>query len=477
MSLSSATTIATAQIPSGGVGRDWPHLLLAILGIGSLLRIAIWAWFAQLAPQIDDEQAHVILARNIVESGEYRFGPEREPTSLRPPLYPAFVAVVFSVFGEDNFQAVRLIHIAMSLVLVVIVYRLGRDMISKKAGLWSAAMMCFYPTFIGYCYLMLTEIMFTLLLMLGVYSISIALRRRSYRYVVLAGVVLGLGALTRSILFPLAPVLAMYLLVVWRGTFLQRFAAVAAFSVPFAGVLTPWAIRNTQLQRTFVPVDCMGGRNFMMGNYEYTPLYRSWDAIAIRDENEWLQVMISRHPEYAGSTQGQLDKFAFGEAVHFVRDNPGLTAQRDVIKFFDFWGLERELIAGMYRGYFGPIPSPVMVGISIAICGSYVLVLFVGAFGASRRCRLDLRLHLLLLLIICFVCAVHTVVFAHSRYHLPIMPLVMLFAAAVFSESRSEHRSLRRFVVSASFCALVAIGWGWNAAAGDLSRLFNILRS
>ena len=38
--------------------------------------------------------------------------------------------------------------------------------------------------------------------------------------------------------------------------------------------------------------------------------------------------------------------------------------------------------------------------------------------------------HLFLVSVIVFVCGVHTVVFGHERYHLPLMPFILLYAAA-----------------------------------------------
>ena len=457
--------------------RNWPRYLLVILGVGALLRLLVWLWFAPLAPQIDDEMAHVLLARNLVVSGDYTFDPSGKPTSLRPPLYPAFIAVVFKVFGGDHYQAVRLIQSVMSLVTIVLVFRLGRDFFSEKVGIRAAAMLCFYPTFIVYNNLMLTETLFSLLFVAGLSAFASGLARSSLRALAFAGLLLGLGALTRSILYPFAPVLAMFLLVGWRGSVLRRVAAMAAFAIPFAGVLTPWAIRNTQLQGTFIPIDCMGGRNFMMGNYEHTPLYRSWDAISIQGDREWFQVLVTHRPETVGSTQGQIDKLALAEGMRFVREHPQLTFQRDVVKFLDFWGLERELIAGANRGYFGPIPGLVVAILGVAICGSYAMILFAGAFGAALRPMSDVRTHLLFLLAIAFICAVHTLIFAHSRYHLPLIPLIAIYAAAYFTRDAGKlNRRKPGFWVALMFCIVVTGGWIWNAAAGDLPKILNIFR-
>jgi hypothetical protein len=102
-------------------------------------------------------------------------------------------------------------------------------------------------------------------------------------------------------------------------------------------------------------------------------------------------------------------------------------------------------------------------------------VLFAGAFGAALVPSTDRRLRLLLLLVIAFVCCVHTAVFAHSRYHLPVMPLVMVFAGAVPGAGIWAHRRRPAFWLAAAFCGLVAAGWAWNAAAGDGGKLLAVL--
>src|SRR5262249_37300511 len=150
---------------------------------------------------------------------------------------------------------------------------------STRTGLWAAGAFAFYPSFLGYNNLILTEVLFTFWTVAGVLALVWALRSGSFWGLAVAGGCLALRAPTRSILFPFAPILCLFLLAAWRGSVVRRVLAVLAFALPFAGVIAPWAIRNTRIHQTFIPIDCMGGRNFMMGNYEHTPLYRSWDAI------------------------------------------------------------------------------------------------------------------------------------------------------------------------------------------------------
>ena len=454
----------------------WPRSLLVILALGLAARLALWAGAGGLAPRIDDELSYVAIATSLTERGEFADVPGR-PTSIRPPLYPAFVAAVYTLAGVGDFQAVRLAQVFLSLGTCVLVYRLGRLAISHRAGLWAAGLACFYPSLLGYNNLILTEVLFIFWQTAGVLAVATALRRDSLAALLAAGVLLGLGALTRSILWPFAPVLALFLFAAWRGSALRRGAAVLAFTVPFAAVIAPWAARNTRLHHTPVPVDCMGGRNLMMGNYEHTPLYRSWDAIGIGGDRAWIAVLHEHHPDgWENKTQGQIDKLAMAEGLGYVREHPGQTAQRSLVKFFDFWGLERELVAGAQRGFFGEIPPAAVIGLAGVICGGYVLVLFAGALGVAGRRPADLRVHLLLMMPVAFTCAIHTLVFGHSRYHLPVMPLVMVYAGALaaWPPGRAD---LRRpaFWLAVAFLTAVAAGWAWNAGAGDLDKASTLL--
>jgi 4-amino-4-deoxy-L-arabinose transferase-like glycosyltransferase len=454
----------------------WPRPLLTILAAGFALRLVLWVGFVGVEPRIADEKDYVELGRQIAVTGEYAYRPG-VPTSLRPPLYPAMIAAVYAVAGVDNFSAVRLTQAVLSLGICVLMYNLGRLVYGPRAGLWAAGLFAFYPTFLGYNNLILTEVLFTFWTVAGALATVWALRRDDPRGLVAAGVLLALGALTRSILYPFAPILGLFLLVTWRGGAARRALAVLAFAVPFAAVLTPWAVRNTRVHQVFIPVDCMGGRNFMMGNYEHTPMYRSWDAISITGDREWIAVLKARHPgEWTATTQGQVDQLAMKQAVRFIFEQPGLTARRDAIKFFDFWGLDRELIAATKLGHFGPVPLPALCALAVAVCGSYVFVLFAGAFGAATRPPTDGRVHAFVLLLIAFVCGVHTLVFAHSRYHVPVMPFVMLYAAAALTmppATGPRYRAGRWLAVG--FCVLIAFGWCWNLLAGDWNKVFTAL--
>jgi hypothetical protein len=238
-------------------------------------------------------------------------------------------------------------------------------------------------------------------------------------------------------------------------------------------------MRNTRIQQTLIVIDCMGGRNFMMGNYCYTPLYRSWDAVSLTGEQFWLTEVNATSLPSERETQGQVDKLALRRGLLFVKAHPGLTLQRDVIKFFDFWGLERELFAGAGKGFFGKLPLPVILGLFVLICGTYAVVLFLAIFGMFLMPLADRRVHWLFFLIIAFICGMHTLSFGHSRYHLPLMPLLVVFAAAALMNLRViwAQRRTRVFWAATACCAVLVGGWAWCTIAGDLDRYLGMVRS
>jgi 4-amino-4-deoxy-L-arabinose transferase-like glycosyltransferase len=471
--------IGVASVPSCWApvcaGRKQLVVLLVILGLGLAVRLGLWAWFAPLAPRVADEWDYNRLACNLVQYGEYSFEPGR-PDSLRPPLYPAVVAGVYQVFGVENYQAVRLLQAFLSLLTVVLVYYIGTAAFSARAGLWAAGMCCFYPSLLAYNNLLLTETVFTLLLCAFCALAVHAIRRQSLARLAAAGAVLGLAALTRSVLWLFPPVLAVVALFAFRAGAWRRLLAAVVAVAAFAIVLAPWAVRNTRLHHTFIAVDVMGGRNFMMGNYRYTPLYRSWATIEEQGERSWIHELLTEYPREVRDTQGKLDKVALRQALRFVAANPGLTLQRDVVKFFDFWGLERELVSGARIGFFGPIPAAVVVVLALLICGAYVAVLFAGIFGMFLTPPDDRRVHAFLILLIAFVCGIHTLAFGHSRYHLPLMPLLIVYAAAAVAQ---RHRLWRprclAFWAACGVCAALVGGWLWQLLVVDRERVRSLV--
>src|SRR5229473_5457019 len=81
---------------------------LVLIAIAATFRIAVAHWLPNDAP--DDAKTYARIARNLLEQHSYSDAeaPPYEPTLIRLPGYPLFLAAVYKVFGHGNNGAVRI---------------------------------------------------------------------------------------------------------------------------------------------------------------------------------------------------------------------------------------------------------------------------------------------------------------------------------------------------------------------------------
>jgi 4-amino-4-deoxy-L-arabinose transferase-like glycosyltransferase len=455
-----------------------PRALVIVLAVGLALRLAVVAWMYWNGQELYvwDEWDYDKLAVNLLRHGEFGFEPG-QLTSIRPPLYPATLAAIYAVGGEHNYTLVRVLQALMAIATAWIVFALARSLYDERTGVIAAGVVACYPSIVANTGLILTETLFTCLLCTACLLMHQCLMLGGAWRFALLGMTLALGALTRSVLWLFPPVLLVFLIVCDPAREIRlRILHAGVAIIMFAAVIAPWAYRNTRLHYTFTAVDVMGGRNFMMGNYEHTPLKRPWDAIGVKGDTAWDAVLRAQELVGRDSTQGQIDKVAMKYGLDYVRRNPAQTLVRDVAKFFHFWQLERELVAGMSRGYWGAWSKPALLVAGSIFASTYMVVVIGGVLGWSLRPSHAWRMHVFLLLVIAFVCGIHTLVFAHSRYHLPLIPLLAIYAAAAWTAQTSLLGQWRRpqFWLAACVCILLAASWARELVI-EIPRLLSLV--
>ena len=145
----------------------------------ALAGLALRLIFLFLNPQVtDDSRIYADIANNWLVHGIYGVTDAARivPTYIRLPGYPAFLAVVFAIFGKDNFRAVLLIQVLIDLGTCFLIGDLawrtalatGPDSHDKTAGVARIAILlsAVCPFFANYAAAALTEtleIFFTVL--------------------------------------------------------------------------------------------------------------------------------------------------------------------------------------------------------------------------------------------------------------------------------------------------------------------------
>ncbi len=460
----------------GGVLRTDGRVLLRVaLLAGLVLRLAILWQTVALGTPIVDEQHYRRLGNNILAGNGFAMD-AGSPTSIRPPLYPAMLAATWYVAGADNLQAVRLVQIVLGLGTAGLVFLVGRRLYGEAVGRIAAAVAWLYPSLVFSNFLILTETLFTFLLVAFVF-LAVALVQKPRAWTAIAcGAMLALAALARSVLWPSPLLLCPLLALLIRAPIRTRLTSALLVLLAFAMVIAPWSIRNTRLQGVFTTVDTMGGINLRMGNYEYTPEDRMWDAVSITGDRNWVHALGEERID-GPITEGVKDKWAQRKAIEYIRQHPGQSLRRSLIKFADFWGLEREFIAGVRDGFFSP-PLWFQVLASLTIVVGYAAVAVLGGAGIWLARPSDWRLHLLLLFPVALITAAHTIVFGHSRYHFPLMPILGIYAAAlVVRAPLTRLRIMRPELLGAAATATVLCAiWIRQVAFVDATRIITLLR-
>jgi len=381
---------------------------------------------------IVDELYHVEWARALA-SGDW-LGRE---VFFRAPLYPYSLGVVFALFGE-NLTAARVVQSLYSSLAPVVVYMLGRRVFDERAARLAGALAVVYPFFI---YFTNELLIVTLVVLLDAVALHLVLRAdespSAGRWFG-AGAVLGLSAIARPNVLVFIPALLGWMLWSARrrgvegrpaaaGAHARTRYALVAFSTLLLGVVVlvaPVTVRNYVVGRDFVPIASQGGINFYIGNNAASDgasavmpvLGEAWqyeDAVRIAEREEGGSLLPS-----------EVSGFWYRAGRRFLLGDPGAGAGLYLRKLVLFWD-RYELANNKDVYYFGNM-SPVFRLFRWLDFGVVAPLALLGAVFCARRNR---AAALLILFVLSYMAGL-LLFFVNSRFRLPVLPVLLLFAAA-----------------------------------------------
>jgi 4-amino-4-deoxy-L-arabinose transferase-like glycosyltransferase len=303
------------------VVRRWLSLIVFLTVLG---RAAFLLLFSdKLSLQTSGYDTYAV---NVMDGRGYTRFEDRNGDSDLPPLYPYFLVGVYTLFGRDPIP-VAVVQIGFDVLTVCLLYRIGRRVAGEAVGLLAAALYGLYPYLLFQNLTLNDTGIFILLLAAGIWFAYRA--RDGQRWVDAAalGVLFGLGALTKTLIVLVLPMLAVW----WARRIGLRSAARLGViaSVALAAVIAPWAIRNTRLQGEWVLISTNGGSNLHQGNNPCVADYlaRGWDA-------QWVNC-LEQPP--AGLSEVALDRWHREQAITYLREHPGAWPRLIWTKFWVLW--------------------------------------------------------------------------------------------------------------------------------------------
>ncbi len=180
------------------------------------------------------------LATNITE-GKWFINKDGK-SIFTPPAYPVFLAGIYYVFSH-NYDWIRVVQALLWVVICVLIYFLGKEIFNKKIGLIAGLLAAVYPGFIIEPIKILKTTLFTFLLVCFVLYFVKAIKKNSLKHFAISGLILGLTALTRTVIIYFPIIIFIYLLIVCKNK--KRALLSFLIVVVVAGiVVAPWSIRN-----------------------------------------------------------------------------------------------------------------------------------------------------------------------------------------------------------------------------------------
>jgi len=391
--------------------------LLAVLTLAAALRFLLLSlWLPALT---GDEIDYDRLAHSLIDGRGY-VNARGEPTSFRPPLYPAFIAAGYALSG-GAVQGVRFLQAALDVGTVALTYLIGRWLFGRGPSLLAALLLSVNLGTIAATGRLLSETLFTFLLMATV-AVSVrwlrAMREGRVQAVVTLGIgtgmLLGAATLTRGIfLLYTVPLIVLAAWTRWVREPASDWAppapalrkatwgAILVVPLTFVLVLTPWTLRNYRAHGSFVPVTTQTG---IMLYASYKPPKGIFGLLP-RDEVTVAAEHL-REPE-ASAALAQA-------AVDSIYTAPGRALRLEALKVLYFWApLDWEILP--FYGAFNPTYA------FIAIWSLFYAALRLPRETSSPTWPVWLP--------ILYFFGMALLFHGSPRYRLPVEPLLALFAA------------------------------------------------
>jgi hypothetical protein len=279
------------------------------LAAGAALRF----WFIHAFPQIQgDSLLYGDIARNWLTKGIYgrsavhAGGPAAiNPTLVRLPGYPGFLAVCFSLFGLENYQAVLYLQLVMDLATCLLIAGFVRQVCGERmamVALWLAALCPFTANYVA---MPLTETPSIFCVALGLYAFAAVLRRPRWPSMLALAFAWSYAALLRPDGALLAIVFFPALILYGRTSLgFARSLRIALFcgllsALPFVA----WSLRNWHTFHVFQPL----APRYANDPGEFVPLgYQRWTKT-------WMADFASTYEIYWNVPGDDLDIHALPE--------------------------------------------------------------------------------------------------------------------------------------------------------------------
>jgi tetratricopeptide (TPR) repeat protein len=376
------------------------------------------------------------------------------------PLYPYFLGFLQLILGH-NLWLIRFIQIALGAISCALIFRAGRELFSRHAGIAAGLILaCYAPGifFDGLIEKSILDLFFLSLLLWLLSRVSVGQRWSQW---LAMGAVLGLLGLSRENALILAIVLPLWIgLYFFESPVLTRVQWIGLFFAGLFLVLVPVGLRNLTVGGEFKLTTSQSGPNFYIGNnpsadgtYESVRYAIGEPHLEGKDAKRLAERALGRI-----LTAGEVSDYWWEKSWNYIRSQPGQWLEllgkkwllvwnaREIEDSDDFYVYQQWSWLLSFLAWFNHF-------------GILAPLAIVGIFLTVKQWR---RLWVLYAMMLSLAGSV-AVFYVFGRYRFPLVPFLALFAGAGIASTLALYRekNFRPLTIAALLllCTGIVVNW------------------
>ncbi len=389
------------------------HPVFWMVCLSGLLRLVL-ALYQPPNPELwADAGTYHALADNMI-SGHGFSVDGQQPSRVRTPGYPAFIAVIYFFFGSSPKIAVVVQALICSLS-VYVVYRLGQIVLDHRGAILSALLVSVHPALLYYDTRLLREGPTGLLLLLiALLAFRFSGRATKWHLLLIGSLLSAVSMIRPETLLMGLP--AAYILFRPHFHVRQLWRPVLLVALPILLVWLPWTARNYTLFGSLSPITAGIGSTMWFGN--------QWIAIGGEDRKDAdhakLQEKTSRilNENITSGNEANVENTFSNMVLTDIMQRPGWFVAMIGKKMVLFWkdanGVKKTL----------PRIHPLLAD----VVNIYYYTLLGMMVFAIVRYRKNQNIQALTLWVFTYM-MIYALLHVRNRYRVPVMPIVLLLSS------------------------------------------------
>jgi tetratricopeptide (TPR) repeat protein len=369
-----------------------------------------------------DPLYHDLWAKQIASGDLLGAGP-----FFRAPLYAYFLGAIYTLLGP-SLTVAKIIQHLIGAVSCSIIFLFGDRYFGRKVAIISGLISTFYWVFIYFEDELLLDSLLVLFSITLVWLLFSLYEKPGLRRFFLAGLWLGLAAITRPNFLAMLPVIAVWVSYAFKISAKEKMVRILILAAGCAVIISPVTIRNIVVGNDAVLIASQGGINFYIGNNQYAT-----GATAVMPEfgPTWqyadCEYLAKLETGRIGEEmkQSEVSSFYYNRALDFIINKPLEWTYLMVKKSSFFWN-SYEISNNQNLYFFRKFAS-----ITIILPALLFIIAPLSIIGLVDIFFKDPKYHIIGLFILGYMLTV-VGFFVNSRFRLPVLPFLIILSVYIF---------------------------------------------